>query len=76
MGRALSRDFRDCVVAVVEGGVSYRCAAEGGGVGAASAIRWRQLVLARGTLSAAPQGGDRQTARIEDHAGFILNAIK
>ncbi|MFV0922872.1 IS630 transposase-related protein, partial [Sphingomonas parapaucimobilis] len=45
MGRALSRDLRDRVVAAVESGVSCRRAAERFGVSAASAIRWRQLVL-------------------------------
>ncbi|WP_326523579.1 helix-turn-helix domain-containing protein, partial [Sphingomonas sp.] len=35
MGRALSRDLRDRVVAVVEGGVSCRQAAERFGVSAA-----------------------------------------
>ena len=42
MGRALSRDLRDRVVAAVESGVSCRRAAERFGVSAASAIRWRR----------------------------------
>ncbi len=67
MGRALSRDLRDRVVAAIEGGVSCRRAAERFGVSAASAIRWRQLALANGTPAAKPQGGDRRTAKIEDH---------
>ena len=74
MGRALSRDLRDRVVAAVESGVSCRRAAERFGVSAASAIRWRQLVLAHGTSVAKPQGGDRRTLKIEDHAAFILAA--
>lgn len=45
MGRALSRDLRDRVVAAVEGGLSCRAAAERFGVSAASAIRWRQLLF-------------------------------
>lgn len=76
MGRALSRDLRDRVVAAVEGGLSCRQAAERFGVSAASAIRWRQLTLRHRTPAAKPQGGDRRTARIEEHASFILNAIK
>ena len=76
MGRALSRDLRDRVVAAVEGGVSCRRAAERFGVSAASAIRWRQLALAHRTPAARPQGGDRRTAKIEEHASFILNAIE
>lgn len=67
MGRALSRDLRDRVVAAVEGGLSCRRAAERFGVSAASAIRWRQLVLAYGTPAGKVRGGDRRTAKIEDH---------
>lgn len=76
MGRTLSRDLRDRVVAAVDRGVSCRRAAERFGVSAASAIRWRQLALTHGTPAAKPQGGDRRTARIEGHAGFIIEAIK
>ena len=76
MGRALSRDLRDRVVAAVESGMSCRRAAERFGVSAASAIRWRQLVLAHGTPAAKLQGGDRRTPKIEDHAAFILTAIE
>jgi len=76
MGRALSRDLRDRVVAAVEGGVSCRRAAERFGVSAASAIRWRQLALRHGTPMARPQGGDRRTAKIEEHASFLLDAIE
>jgi transposase len=70
MGRALSRDLRDRVVAAVEGGLSWRAAAERFGVSAASAIRWRQLSRQHGTPAAKPQGGDRRSAKIEDHAAL------
>ena len=76
MGRALSRDLRDRVVAAVEGGLSSRAAAERFGVSAASAIRWRQLMVQHGTPAAKPQGGDRRTAKIEDHAVLIHAAIE
>lgn len=49
MGRALSRDLRDRVVAAVEAGLSCWQKAERLGVSAASTIRRRQLVLAHGT---------------------------
>ena len=45
-------------------------------VSAASAIRWRQLAVRYGTPAARPQGGDRRTAKIEEHASFILAAIE
>ena len=56
--------------------MSCRRAAVRFGVSAASAIRWRQLALRHGTPAAKAQGGDRRSARIEAHAGFILGAIE
>ena len=76
MGRVLSRDLRDRVVAAVGGGLSCRQAALRFGVSAASAIRWRRLALEHGTPAAKAQGGDRRSARIEAHAGLLLGAIE
>jgi transposase len=76
MGRVLSQDLRDRVVAAVAGGLSCRQAAVRFGVSAASASRWRQLARAHGTPAARAQGGDRRSARIEAHAGFLLGAIE
>lgn len=76
MGRVLSCDLRERVVAAIEGGLSCRAAAERFGVSAASAIRWRQLALRHGTPAAKPQGGDRRSAKIEDHAALIHAALE
>ncbi|MES2494425.1 MAG: IS630 family transposase [Pseudomonadota bacterium] len=76
MPRVLSQDLRERVVAAVDDGMSCRAAAARFGVSAASAIRWRQLVLQHGTPAAKPQGGDRRAARIDAHAAFILGAIE
>ncbi len=76
MPRVLSQDLRERVVAAVDGGMSCRAAAAWFGVSAASAIRWRQLVLQHGTPAAKPQGGDRRAGRIDAHAAFILAAIE
>lgn len=73
--RASSRDLRDRVVAAVEGGVSCRRTAERSGVSAAGPIRWRQLALAHGTTAGKVRDGDRRTAKIGDHAAYILEAI-
>ncbi|MCQ8278914.1 hypothetical protein NFI95_10685 [Acetobacteraceae bacterium KSS8] len=64
------------VVAAVEGEVSPRAAAERFGVNAASAMRWRQLLRRHGIPAAKPQGGDRRSAKIEDHAALICAAIE
>jgi transposase len=45
-------------------------------VSAASAIRWVQLTVQHGTPAAKPQGGDRRSAKIEDHAALIHAAIE
>src|SRR6478735_9657739 len=74
MPRVLSQDLR--VVAAIDGGMSCRAAAARFGVSAASAIRWRQLVVRHGRPAAKPQGGDRRAARIDAHATFILDAVK
>ncbi|TVV69794.1 helix-turn-helix domain-containing protein, partial [Sphingomonas solaris] len=63
MPRVLSQDLRERVVAAVDAGMSCRAAAARFGVSAASAIRWRQLVVRNGTPAAKPQGGDRRAAR-------------
>ena len=76
MGRVLPQDLRDRVVAAVAGGLSCRQVAVRFGVSAASASRWRQLARAHGTPAARAQGGDRRSARIEAHAGFLLSAIE
>ena len=76
MPRVLSQDLRERVVAAIDGGMSCRAAAARFGVSAASAIRWRQLVVRHGTPAAKPQGGDRRAARIDAHATFILDAVK
>ncbi len=76
MPRVLSQDIRQRVIAAVDGGMSRRAAATRFGVSAASAIRWRQLVLQHGTPAAKPQGGDRRAARLDTHAALILGAIE
>ena len=52
MDWSLSRDLWDCVVAAVEGEMSYRRADGRFGVSAASAICWRQLAMRHGTPTA------------------------
>ena len=76
MPRVLSQDLRERVVAAIDGGMSCRAAAARFGVSAASAIRWRQLVLQNGTPAAKPQGGDRRAGRIDAHGAFILAAVE
>lgn len=76
MGRALSVDLRQRVVAAIEGGLSCRAAAARFGVSAASAIRWRQLTLRTGKVSPSRQGGDSRSGLIEAHHSFIRTLIE
>jgi len=76
MGRALSVDLRQRVVAAVDSGLSCRAAAARFGVSAASAIRWRQLSLRTGKVAPARPGGDSRSKQIEAHHGFIRALIE
>jgi transposase len=76
MGRALSVDLRERVIAAIDGGLSCRAAAARFGVSAASAIRWRQLSLRTGKVAPARPGGDSRSKQIEAHHGFIRSLIE
>jgi len=75
MAKSLSLDLRQRVIAAIDGGLSYRQAAERFGVTAASAIRWRSRQREADDFAPKQQGGDRRSRRIEAHAPFILNAV-
>ena len=75
MGRPLSIDLRNRVVAVVEGGMSRRQAAARFGVSISSAIRWTSLSRRTGDVRPKRQGGDKRSGRIETHALVILGAV-
>lgn len=72
MGRALSLDLRERVIAAIDGGLSCRAAATRFGVSAASAIRWRQLALPTGRVMPARPGGDSRSGRIEAAGADLL----
>jgi len=75
MGRALSLDLRERVVAAVDGGMSCRAAAARFGIGVSSAIRWRQQQLSQGHLKAGRPGGDVRSSAIEAHGPFLLALV-
>ncbi len=76
MGRALSVDLRERVIAAIDGGLSCRAEATRLGVSAASASRWRQLALRTGKVLPARPGGDSRSGRIEAHHNFIRTLIE
>src|SRR4028118_1713427 len=75
MGKPLSVDLRDRVVAAVEGGMSRRQAAARLGVTTSGAIRGPSLSRRTGDVRPKRQGGDKRSARIEAHAPVILGAV-
>ena len=75
MARALSQDLRDRVVAAIDEGLSCRAAAARFGIGVATAVRWRQLALRHGRAVAGKPSGDRRSAKMDQHAEFILGLM-
>ena len=75
MARSLSVDLRRRVVGAIEGGSSWRAAAQRFGVSASSAIRWRAQERRDGDVTPKRQGGDRHSQRIEAHAELVLSAL-
>jgi len=76
MGRPLSVDLRERVVAAVDEGLSRRKAAERFGVSISSAIRWTSLRRRTDEVRPKRQGGDKRSARIEAHAPLILGLVE
>jgi transposase len=76
MGKPLSLDLRERVVAAVDGGLSRRKAAERFGVSISSAIRWTSLRRRTGDVRPQRLGGDKRSARIEAHAPLILSLVE
>ena len=75
MGRALSVDLRERVMAAVDGGMSCRAAAARFGVGVSSAIRWRQQQLACGHVKPGRPGGNVRSSAIDGHRAFLLSLV-
>jgi transposase len=73
MGKPLSVDLRERVVAAVDAGLSRRKAAERFGVSISSAIRWTSLRRRTGEVRPQRQGGDKRSARMEAHGPLILS---
>ena len=76
MGKSLSLDLRERVVAAVEAGASRHQAAAHFGVGVSSAIRWVRQWREHGSVASKPQGGDWRSHRIEGHADFLFDQIE
>jgi transposase len=76
MGRALSVDLREPVMAAVDGGMSCRAAAARFGVGVSSAICWRQQQLSRGPVRPGRPGGNVRSSAIDGERAFLLALVE
>ena len=71
MGKPLSMDLRERVIAAIDQGLSRRAAAERYGIAPSTSIRWDNERRATGSFAPKPQGGDMRSRRIEAHAEVI-----
>lgn len=76
MAKPISMDLRNRALGAIRAGLSCRRAAAHFAVSASSAIRWHQLEREQGHAEPKPQGGDRRSERIEEHAATILELVK
>lgn len=76
MGKPLSMDLRERVIAAIDAGQSRRAAAAQYGVAPSTAIRWYNERRSTGSFAPKPQGGDMRSRRIEAHAGAIHAALE
>lgn len=73
MGRALSVDLRERVIAAIDCRPSCRAAVKRFGVSAASAIRWRQLSLRTGKVLPGRPGCNSRTGLIENRSNQLFS---
>jgi transposase len=74
MGRPLSVDLRERVVAAIEKGMSTRQAAARFSIGVATAGTWARLKRATGEVRPAKQGKPKGSV-LDPHADFILATL-
>lgn len=76
MGKPLSMDLRERVIAAIDAGKSRRAAAARYGVAPSTAIRWDNERRITGCFAPKPQGGDTRSRKIEANAEVIHTALE
>ena len=76
MGKPLSMDLRERVIAAIDSGLSRRAAAARYGVAPSTAIRWDNERRVTGSFAPKPQGGDTRSRKIEANAEVIHAALE
>ncbi len=69
MGKPLSMDLRERVIAAIDAGLSRRAAARRYGIAPSTAIRWDIERRTTGSFAPKPQGGDMRSRNLEGNAG-------
>jgi transposase len=75
MGKPLSMELRERVIAAIDAGLSRRAAAARYGVAPSAAIRWDDARRTTGSFAPKPRGGDMRSRKIEAHAELIHAAL-
>jgi transposase len=75
MGKPLSMELRERVIAAIDAGLSRRAAAARYGVAPSTAIRWDDARRTTGSFAPKPRGGDMRSRKIEAHAELIHAAL-
>ena len=76
MGKPLSMDLRERVIAAIDSGLSRRAAAARYGVAPSTAIRWDNERRVTGSFAPKPHGGDTRSRKIEANAEVIHAALE
>lgn len=76
MGRAYSADLRQRFVELLETGLNASAAGRQLLVPRPTAIRWARIWREEERAAALPKGGDRRSARLEEHASVILAMVE
>ena len=76
MGKPLSMDLRERVIAAIDAGLSRRAAAARYGIAPSTAIRWDIERRSTGFFAPKPQGGDMRSRKLEGHAEVIHAALE
>jgi transposase len=74
MAKGYSKDLRERVVSIVEGGESAREAARLLDIGASTAIRWIERWTTTGRVDAKPGTGHSRSP-LEKHKGWLLDLV-
>ena len=75
MAKTLSPDIRERFRQYIEEGSSARAAGRALKISAATAVRFRRVILDGGSLEAKPRGGRRGGGKLAGHTDFLIELV-